>query len=204
MADDAAPTVLGARFAAAVMYASFLHRDQRRKDTNIPYVAHLLGACSLVLDQGGHEDEAIAALLHDALEDQWKQTSEEEIRDRFGDKVARIVLACSDSTGGEKKPWKERKEAYLEHLAAQPAEVLRVSLADKLHNARAIVADARTVGDAVWDRFTGDPGQQAWYYTRLAEIFAEHHDSALVDEFAAVVAELAARAGQAPPRRPIT
>ena len=193
-------TVLGERFAAAVRYAAELHHDQVRKGTTIPYLSHLLGAASLVLDQGGDEDEAIAALLHDALEDQWERTTAEEIRDRFGDKVARIVVACSDSLGGQKRDWKVRKEAYLEHLSTQPADVLRVSLADKLHNARAIVADLRTGGDAVWDRFTGDPMQQAWYYMSLAETFRDRHDASLVDEFAAVVAELVTRARRAPAR----
>lgn len=194
-------TVLGERFATAVAYAAQLHRDQVRKTTNIPYVSHLLAAASLVLDQGGDEDEAIAALLHDALEDQWQRTSEAEIRNRFGDKVARIVVACSDALGGEKQDWKPRKQAYLEHLSDQPADVLRVSIADKLHNARAMVADLRTAGDIVWDRFTGDPSQQVWYYTSLVEIFRQHHgDSPLVVELAAVVDELVARAQQAPPR----
>lgn len=193
-------TVLGARFAAAVMYASHLHRAQPRKNTNIPYISHLLGVASLVLEQGGDEEEAIAALLHDALEDQWEQTSEEIIRAQFGDKVARIVVACSDSLGGEKKDWKVRKEAYLEHLAAQPDEVLRVSLADKLHNARAIVADLRTEGDSLWDRFTGDPKQQAWYYGALLEVFQKRHNSPLVNELAVAVAELTQRAATAPPR----
>ena len=194
-------TVLGDDFADAVRYASELHRDQRRKDTNIPYVAHLLGAASLVLDQGGDQDEAIAALLHDALEDQGDQTSEDEIRQQFGGKVARIVVACSDFIGdGEKPDWQTRKERYLAHLDEQPTDVLRVSLADKLHNARAIVADLRVSGDSVWNRFTGDPGQQAWYYSSLLEVFRRRHDSPLVEELAAVVAELVQRAERAPAR----
>ena len=193
-------TVLGERFADAVRYAADLHHDQPRKETSIPYISHLLGAASLVLDQGGDADEAIAALLHDALEDQWQRTSEEEIRRRFGGKVARIVVACSNSLGGEKRAWKPRKEDYLAHLDEQPAEVLRVSLADKLHNARAIVADLRIEGPSLWDRFTGDPRQQAWYYTLLAETFRRRHDSPLVTEFEAVVAELAAWAEEAPAR----
>jgi (p)ppGpp synthase/HD superfamily hydrolase len=198
-----AMTVLGDRFAQAVRFASELHRDQRRKDTSIPYVAHLLGTASLVLDQGGDEDEAIAALLHDALEDQSEQTSEEEIRERFGDKVARIVVACSDFVGvGDKPEWRTRKERYLAHLDDQPDNVLRVSLADKLHNARAIVADLRAAGDDVWDRFTGDPQQQAWYYESLAEIFTMRAHSPLVEEFTVVVAELVQRARQAPARAP--
>lgn len=194
-------TVLGDDFAEAVRYASELHRDQIRKDTSIPYMAHLLGVASLVLDQGGDEDEAIAALLHDALEDQGDKTSEEEIRKRFGDKVARIVVACSDFIGaGEKPDWQTRKERYLAHLEEQPADVLRVSVADKLHNARSIVADLRVSGDSVWDRFTGDPKQQAWYYSSLVEVFGRRHDSALVEELGAVVAELVDQANRAPER----
>ncbi len=190
-------TVLGPAFSNAVAYAAWLHRDQRRKDTAIPYMSHLLAVASLVLDQGGDEDEAIAALLHDALEDQWRRTSEDEIRQRFGDKVARIVVACSASTGGEKGNWQARKEAYLEHLRVEPDEVLRVSLADKLHNARAIVADLRTVGDKLWRRFTGTPDQQAWYYDSLLEILRARNVSPLVVEFEVAVAELQERAAAA-------
>lgn len=190
-------TVLGERFAEAVRYAADLHRDQARKGTNIPYVSHLLATSSLVLDQGGDEDEAIAALLHDALEDQWRRTSEWEIRERFGDKVADIVVACSDSMGGDKQAWAPRKQAYLDHLADQPPEVLRVSIADKLHNARAIVADLRGAGDVTWERFTAGPQHQAWYYESLADIFRRRLDSPLVAEFERVVDELAARARQA-------
>ena len=192
-------TVLGERFADAVRYASALHRDQARKQTRIPYLSHLLAAASLVLEQGGDEDEAIAALLHDALEDQWERTSEEQIRDRFGDKVARIVVACSDSTGGRKQDWKPRKRAHLDHLATQTPEVLRVSIADKLHNARSIVADLRVAGDVIWDRFTAGPQQQAWYYTALADIFRQHLESPLVTEFQVVVAELVEGARRASP-----
>ncbi len=194
-------TVLGERFAEAVRYAAELHREQPRKDTNIPYVSHLLGVASLVLDQEGDEDEAIAGLLHDALEDQGDKTSEGEIRRRFGDKVARIVVALSDFIGeGEKPDWQLRKQQYLAHLDQQPADVLRVSLADKLHNARAIAADLRVSGDTVWKRFRAGPTQQAWYYSSLLEVFRRHHDSPLVEEFAAVVAELVERADQAPVR----
>lgn len=193
-------TVLGPAFTNAVAYAAWLHRDQGRKGGAIPYMSHLLGAAALVLDQGGDEDEAIAALLHDALEDQYERTSEEEIQDRFGDKVVRIVVACSDSTGGAKGPWQERKERYIQHLRVQPDDVLRVSLADKLHNARAIVADLRTQGDALWDRFSGTPDQQAWYYGSLLEIFRAREVSPLVAELAVTVAELRERAAAAPGR----
>jgi (p)ppGpp synthase/HD superfamily hydrolase len=187
-------TVLGAAFANAVAYAAWLHRDQGRKATGIPYMAHLLGVAALVLDQGGDEEEAIAALLHDALEDQWERTSEDELRARFGDKATQIVVACSDSLGGEKREWQARKSDYLDHLRAQPPEVLRVSLADKLHNARSMVADLRTVGDDLWRRFTGTPAQQAWYYGSLLEIFRERDVSPLVAEFEVAVAELQQRA----------
>ena len=188
------------RLITALGVAARLHARQRRKGSEIPYLSHLLGTCAIALDYGAGEDEAIAALLHDALEDQWERTSPDEIRGRFGDKVVRIVVACSDSLGGEKREWRARKSNYLAHLADQPDEVLRVSLADKLHNARAIVADLRTEGDAVWDRFTGPPPDQAWYYMSLAEIFRGRRVSSLVDEFAVVVADLVARARRAPSR----
>ena len=131
------------------------HRDQRRKGTEIPYIGHLLGVCSLVIEDGGTEDEAIAALLHDAAEDQGGEQTLERIRAEFGDHVAEIVRACSDTLEDPKPPWRTRKEAYLAHLDEQPAPVLRVSLADKLFNARAILRDYLSVGDELWQRFNG-------------------------------------------------
>ena len=142
-------TELTPRFDDAVTEARRLHGGQRRKGTDIPYVAHLLSVSAIVLEDGGSEDEAIAGLLHHVIEDVPVEGTEEFIRERFGDRVADIVSACSDSTTFPKPPWRERKERYLAHLESAPPEVLRVSLADKLHNARAILYDLRTVGDSL-------------------------------------------------------
>jgi (p)ppGpp synthase/HD superfamily hydrolase len=183
-------TVLGPRFADAIAFATAVHRDQVRKQTTIPYVSHLLAVASLVLDQGGDEAEAIAALLHDTLEDHPDKTSAEDIQARFGRKVSDIVVACSDATSHPKPPWQARKDAYLAHLETAGADVLRVSLADKLHNARAIVADLRVAGPAVWDRFGAGRDQQLWYYRSLLDVFRRRADSPLVTELEVAVAEM--------------
>jgi (p)ppGpp synthase/HD superfamily hydrolase len=183
---------LGPRFHAAFDYAATLHHSQLRKGTDVPYLAHLMGVCALVLEDGGDEDQAIAALLHDAVEDQGGQPVLDEIRARFGDRVAEIVLGCTDALpapGEPKAPWRPRKEAYLAHLRAAGPEVRRVSLADKLHNARAILQDFRTHGDALWTRFTADFDGQRWYYRQLAEIHGAT-PSPLAAELARTIAEL--------------
>jgi (p)ppGpp synthase/HD superfamily hydrolase len=157
--------VLTDRFADAVGYAIELHRSQLRKATSIPYVTHLLAVCSLVLEDAGTEDEAIAALLHDGPEDQGGTAVLEGIRGRFGVGVAEIVEGLSDampSPGEAKAPWRQRKEGYLLHLGEAPESVLRVSLADKLHNARSIQVDLRADGEAVWGRFNAGRSEQAW------------------------------------------
>jgi (p)ppGpp synthase/HD superfamily hydrolase len=162
------------RFERAVLYAIELHRSQVRKATAIPYVTHLFAVASLVLEDGGSEDEAIAALLHDGPEDQGGEAVLHEIRDRFGPTVAEVVAGLSDAMpapGEAKAPWRVRKAAYLAHLADASEAVLRVSLADKLHNARSILVDLRADGAAVWDRFHAGPGEQAWYYGELLAIF---------------------------------
>ena len=147
MTDPPAEPALSTRFVEALAFAIEAHGDQRRKGGEIPYVAHLLGASSLVLEAGGDEDMAIAGLLHDTIED--TDTTAGEIEARFGPRVAAIVEACTDSHEQPKPPWRERKERYLAHLrsAQTPTEVLVVSRADKLHNARAILMDYRDVGD---------------------------------------------------------
>jgi (p)ppGpp synthase/HD superfamily hydrolase len=164
------------RFAQAALYAIELHRTQTRKATSIPYVSHLFAVCSLVLEDGGSEDEAIAALLHDGPEDQGGRAVLDDIRVRFGHAVATMVAALSDAMpafGEEKPPWRARKEAYLRHLESASGSVLRVSLADKLHNARSILVDLRADGEAVWDRFNAGRADQAWYYGRLLSTFRE-------------------------------
>ncbi len=148
---SAAGVKLTSRFTRAVGYGARLHATQKRKGTERPYVAHLLGVASLVLEHGGDEDLAIAALLHDAAEDQGGLPRLEEIRRKFGAHVARIVDGCSDAYTDPKPPWHERN--YLAHLPNASPEVRLVCAADKLHNAREILGDYRPVGDELWDRF---------------------------------------------------
>jgi (p)ppGpp synthase/HD superfamily hydrolase len=163
---------LSATYDEALVYTCGLHRDQERKGSGIPYFSHLIAVSSLVLEAGGSEDEAIAGLLHDSLEDQGNRTSYEEIARRFGDRVATIVRACSDTEVVPKPPWRVRKEAYVAHLQGVDEGVLRVSRADKLHNARSILADLLAVGPVVWDRFNQPRDQVLWYYGSLAHTFA--------------------------------
>ena len=143
------------RFQDALIYATRLHANQTRKGSTTPYIAHLLGVTAIVLEAGGDEDQAIAALLHDAVEDQGGMQTMEVIRNRFGEHVALIVDGCTDAYQTPKPPWKERKEEYIQHLGDVPAEVRLVSLADKLHNARSILADLRSQGGQTWDKFNG-------------------------------------------------
>ena len=182
--------LLTERFDAALLYAVGHHRRQLRKGTAIPYPSHLLAVCSLVLDMGGSEDEAIGGLLHDVIEDGGGVVAELEIRERFGDDVARIVRANSDSDAEPKPPWRERKEAYIAACAHKAPDELRVSLADKLHNARAVVADYRILGEALWSRFKAGEGESIrWYYRSLAEAFERRSDD-LGDGGRATLAEL--------------
>jgi len=184
--------LLGPRFDQALALARELHSDQLRKGTGIPYLSHLLGVTSLVLDDGGTEDEAIAALLHDAVEDQGGEPTLRRIRQLFGPHVADIVEACSDTDVSPKPPWRERKEAYVAHLLQPlPTGAVRVSLADKLHNARAILFDLRA-GEDVFARFSAGRDQQVWYYDALADAFTKVTDSPMIDELRRVVDELAA------------
>lgn len=186
--------MLSDRFDEAVRYAIHLHRAQVRKATSIPYVTHLFAVCGLVLEDGGTEDEAIAAFLHDGPEDQGGEAVLDEIRARFGTEVAGIVSDLSDAMpalGQAKAPWRERKEGYLQHLAAASSSVLRVSLADKLHNARSILVDLRADGEAVWDRFNAGRAEQAWYYGELLAIFERRLPASRhLPEFGRVVADL--------------
>jgi (p)ppGpp synthase/HD superfamily hydrolase len=170
------------RFKEALDYALELHGDQQRKGSDTPYVAHLLAVASLVLEDGGDEEQAIAALLHDAPEDQGGRETLEAIRQRFGDRVADIVHGCTDTYETPKPPWRQRKEDYLEHLKIAPVEVRRVSLADKLHNARSILTDLLRSGEDVWERFNGGKDGTLWYYRSLLVVFRSRSDSPLVTE----------------------
>ena len=185
-------TRLGPDFDRAFQYAHDLHRDQQRKETTIPYLSHLMSAASLVLEAGGDEEQAIAALLHDAAEDQGGQSTLDEIRVRFGDRVANIVDACTDTVEEPKPEWRERKEQYLAHLQTADQDALLVSCADKLHNARSILSDYRTHGDALWQRFTAPVDGQLWYYRSLTDVFQERLDNPLAEELRRTVNELVA------------
>ncbi|HLE78506.1 MAG TPA: HD domain-containing protein [bacterium] len=180
----------GPRFRSALAFAARLHEKQHRKGTGTTYVGHLIGVAALVIEDGGSEDEAIAALLHDAIEDQGGERVRREIRRRFGPRVARIVEACTDTDQIPKPPWRPRKEEYLHHLQSAPKSVLRVSLADKLHNARAILADYRRLGDRLWRRFKGKRAGTLWYYRELARLFARRKPGPMAEELARTVREL--------------
>jgi GTP pyrophosphokinase len=181
---------LGERFDQALVYAARLHRGQVRKQTDVPYVSHLLGVASLALEHGADEDEAIAALLHDAVEDQGGASTLAEIGDRFGEHVADIVAACSDSVGEPKPPWRERKEAYVARLRTASRSARLVSASDKLHNARSILTDYRREGARVWSRFTAGRDGVLWYYRALVDALRPAGPSALVEDLDRVVAEL--------------
>jgi (p)ppGpp synthase/HD superfamily hydrolase len=179
------------RFDRALVYTARTHRGQRRKGTDTPYIAHLLAVTALVLEDGGDEDQAIAALLHDAVEDQGGLERLAEIREMFGERVAEIVDGLSDAYGHPKPPWRGRKQRYLEHLRQEERPgVLRVSLADKLHNAHDTLRDLRLHGLKAWGRFKGGQEGSLWYYRSLLEIFKQRFDSPMVGEFEEVVEDL--------------
>jgi GTP pyrophosphokinase len=181
---------LSPRFDEALAWAAALHREQVRKGTGIPYVAHLMAVGSLALEHGASEDEAIAAVLHDAVEDQGGAATDEAIRRKFGPVVAEIVAGCTDTDQTPKAPWRARKEAYVQRLATATPSVRLVSLCDKLHNARSILADYRAAGETVWTRFNGGKEGTLWYYRSLADVFLSGGRSPLVDELARVVREI--------------
>lgn len=164
--------ILTERFDQALVFAVDFHRRQLRKGTAVPYAAHVLAVASLTLEMGGSEEEAIGALLHDVVEDGGGPAALARIRAEFGDDVARIVAANSDTDAQPKPPWEERKRAYIAAIAHKQPDELRVSLADKLHNAHAILLDYRTEGEALWTRFKGGGGSAVrGYYRRLAAAF---------------------------------
>ena len=190
--EELEPVPLGPRLDQAVSLARTLHFGHARKGTDIVYLSHLLAVAALVLENGGDEDEAIAALLHDAVEDQGGSRRLTQIRQLFGDRVASIVEACSDTDVEPKPPWRERKEHYLDHLqrTARP-DVLRVSAADKLHNARAILSDLHEHGDDLWKRFTTASAEdQLWYYDELARLYEKQLPGRLAAELRRTVDEI--------------
>jgi GTP pyrophosphokinase len=180
----------GEKFEEALTYAARLHRDQTRKATGIPYVTHLLAVAAIVGEAGGTEDEVVAALLHDAPEDQGGEARLAEIRERFGTQVADIVAGNSDTYQEPKPPWRGRKERYVAHVACAPHSVRLVSAADKLHNARSVLADLRCLGDDLWPRFNGGREGTLWYYRALVEAFRSAGSNPVVEELDRVVGEL--------------
>jgi (p)ppGpp synthase/HD superfamily hydrolase len=178
------------RYRSALTFAFELHARQVRKGSGVPYIAHLLAVSSLVIEYGGDEDQAIAALLHDAIEDQGGDPARVQIRERFGNRVERIVEGCTDTDTRPKPPWRTRKEAYFAHLEEADAATRLVSLADKVHNARAIVMDYRGLGEELWPRFAGGREGTIWYYRSLADAFRRLESSPLSDELERTVVEI--------------
>ncbi|MCY3679289.1 MAG: HD domain-containing protein [Gemmatimonadetes bacterium] len=182
---------LTSRFEDALVFAAQLHREQCRKGSNVPYVSHLLAVSSLVIEHGGDEDQAIAALLHDAIEDQGGPPTRDRILRRFGERVTRIVEGCTDSQADPKPPWRARKEAFIAGISEKPPSVQLVCAADKLHNARCILSDYRNVGEKVWERFKGGGREGTlWYYRELANALLPSGPTELVDELERVVGEI--------------
>ena len=190
--------ILSSRFAEALTYATELHAHQIRKGSGVPYIAHLLGVASLALEYGATEDEAIAALLHDAIEDQGGQATRAEIYRRFGQTVTAIVDGCTDSDVTPKPPWRERKEAYIAHIPKASASVRLVSAADKLYNARSMLRDYYRVGEALWSRFKGGKSGSLWYYRTLVETFRQVEATPIVEELDRVVQALEQLANNKP------
>ena len=182
--------LLSDRFEQALVYATRLHNNQVRKCSNVPYISHLLSVSSLVLEDGGTEEEAIAALLHDAIEDQGGDKTRQEIIAKFGGKVAAIVEGCTESDIIPKPPWKERKLATIKKLRHASPEVRRVTIADKVHNARSILADWHRIGDVVWDRFKTGKAGTIWYFSSIAEVDRELGSTYLGQELTRLTARL--------------
>jgi (p)ppGpp synthase/HD superfamily hydrolase len=182
--------ILTTRFSDALVIAAQLHVKQRRKGSKIPYIAHLLGVTALVLEDGGDENQAIAALLHDAVEDQGGIRTLQMIEEKFGGKVAAIVDGCSDTYIDPKPDWRARKEIYLERLKTASVEILRVSLADKLHNAKSILRNLEKEGDSIWSRFNGAMDGTIWYYQSALEIFQSRIISQNIDELSLVLEQI--------------
>tara|TARA_B100000686_G_scaffold334713_1_gene402336 strand:+ start:216 stop:824 length:609 start_codon:yes stop_codon:yes gene_type:complete len=188
------------RFEEALLLATKLHQGQLRKGTQTPYITHLIGVAAIVGDVGGSEDQVIAALLHDAVEDQIEHnpTLPDTIREQFGEDVIAMVLACSDTSTHPKPPWQERKEAYIAHIEQADMEdpALLVSLADKTYNGYTLLRDARIHGQTIFERFKSSPEQAIWYYRTLAEAFAKKswptaEQRALCEDYTRLVEELA-------------
>jgi len=187
---DKAAATLTRRFEQALLFATRQHAGQIRKGTPAPYISHLMGVAGLVLEAGGDEDLAIAALLHDVVEDCGGAPMLKQVRRRFGERVAHVVEGCTDTDQDPKPPWRERKETYIMHLRSANSDVRLVSAADKVHNLRHILTDYREEGDKIWERFSGKREGTLWYYRTLLKEFRRHKANRLVNELARLVKEL--------------
>lgn len=183
-------TKLGSRFLRAFLFAAEKHSGQTRKASTIPYIAHLMGVASLVLEAGGDEDLAIAALLHDVVEDCGGVPMLKEVRRRFGPRVAKVVDGCTDADIYPKPPWRERKEKYIRRLKQEGPDTRLVSAADKLNNVRSILSDYRVLGDSVWSRFNGGRDGTLWYYRTLRDEFLRHTPNRITRDLELAVCEL--------------
>lgn len=181
---------LGRRFLSAFEFSAAQHADQTRKASTIPYIAHLIGVASLVLEAGGDEDLAIAALLHDVVEDCGGAPMLKEVRRRFGARVAKIVDGCTDAYSIPKPPWHDRKVSYINRLKKENAETRLVSAADKLNNVRSILSDYRAIGESVWSRFNGGREGTLWYYRTLRDEFLRSRPNRITRDFDLAVQEL--------------
>ncbi len=189
------------RFERALILASQLHADQTRKVVGVPYISHLLGVTSIALEHGADEDEAISALLHDAVEDQGGAATLARIEREYGPRVAAIVDGCTDTDQVPKPSWQQRKEAYVARIRAGEEEhgpsIRLVSCADKLHNARSVLNDHYRIGEEVWDRFAGGKSGTLWYYRALHNAYTQFGESPLIKELNRVITELEQRAAAA-------
>jgi len=191
------PIPLGSRFLRAFQFAAKMHAGQARKASTIPYIAHLMGVASLVLEAGGDEDLAIAALLHDVVEDCGGASILSKIRQQFGNRVAKVVDGCTDTDTYPKPPWRERKENYLAHLKDADAGTRLVSAADKLNNVRSILSDYRETGELVWARFNGGREGTLWYYRALLDEFLHDPPNRITRDLDLAVRELESLANSA-------
>lgn len=193
------PPKLGPRLQSAFRYAAEKHEGQARKQTSVPYLSHLMAVASLVLEAGGDEEMAIAALLHDVVEDCGGMPRLREVRKLFGDRVAKIVEGCTDSFSDPKLEWKQRKDDYLEHLKHADLETRSVSAADKLHNVRTILTDYRKDGEKIWERFSGKKDGTLWYYRALSDEY-QRTSNRLTSELAITLSELEEAVSKNTPR----
>jgi (p)ppGpp synthase/HD superfamily hydrolase len=184
------PPRLGPRLQRAFRYAAEKHEGQTRKQTAVPYLSHLMAVASLVLEAGGDEDMAVAALLHDVVEDCGGMARLREVRKQFGPRVAGIVEGCTDSFGEPKREWAERKKDYLREVKHADVDTRLVSASDKLHNVRTILSDYRQHGEAIWARFSGKKEGTLWYYRALSDEYQRRNRNRITRELALVVAEL--------------